>query len=458
MKKEGFLKRSKEKAVQLWQWMRDTRLAKSAVHFFNVCEQHSFLTQCVLVLLMRLILDVVYITVLQPNYAYTGFTYSIQPLFYLSTWLALVIFTPFHVRLSQNKAPSALIITFLDYLFFIPLTSYCGCSGSDVPFLLIALIYWAAMLLFQFCLPILELKRLALHHSRFLLIGLTVVSCIFILYISGRYTGFRFTLDFVDVYGIRLEARTYQIPTLFNYLLSAMTIVMTILLLYWLTSRKWLITAALCIVYIFLFSISAQKSQFFLLILILGCLIFYREWMLRWAGGFLVLFCMAGLAEEKLFHTVRLLGIFILRMLYLPVQICQQYGEFFQKNPQNLFREGIMGKLSFGEIYSMQISRIVGEFRGHPLEGANSGLLGDLFANFPTVPGVILLPLILVICFRLLDMTASYLPIRIKIPICFYFACCFLSVFWSTVLLTNGFLLTCLLLYIYPNEEGLSHA
>ena len=458
MKKEGFLKRSKEKAVQLWQWMRDTRLAKSAVHFFNVCEQHSFLTQCVLVLLMRLLLDIVYITVLYPIFAYAGFTYDIYPLFYLSTWLALVIFTPFHVRLSQNKAPSALIITFLDYLFFIPLTSYCGCSGSDVPFLLIALIYWAAMLLFQFCLPILELKRPALHHSRFLLIGLTVVSCIFILYISGRYTGFRFTLNFVDVYGIRLEARTYQIPTLFNYLLSAMTIVMAILLLYWVTCRKWLVTAALCIVYIFLFSISAQKSQFFLLILILGCLIFYREWMLRWAGGFLALFCMAGLAEDKLFHTFWLVNLFIRRMLYLPVKICQQYGEFFQKNPQNLFREGIMGKLSFDEIYSTRIPRIIGEFRGHPLESANSGLLGDLFANFPTVPGVILLPLILVICFRLLDMTASSLSPRIKIPICFYFACSFVSSSWSTILLTNGFLLACLLLYIYPDEEGLSHA
>lgn len=192
-----------------------------------------------------------------------------------------MIFTPFHVRLSQNKAPSALIYTFwiTSFLFrdlLLLAVPAAMCRFADCADLL------GCDALFQFCLPILELKRPALHHSRFLLIGLTVVSCIFILYISGRYTGFRFTLNFVDVYGIRLEARTYQIPTLFNYLLSAMTIVMAILLLYWVTCRKWLVTAALCIVYIFLFSISAQKSQFFLLILILGCLIFYREWMLRW--------------------------------------------------------------------------------------------------------------------------------------------------------------------------------
>lgn len=68
MKKEGFLKRSKEKAVQLWQWMRDTRLAKSAVHFFNVCEQHSFLNCNVCwFCCCCLLLDIVYITVLYPD-------------------------------------------------------------------------------------------------------------------------------------------------------------------------------------------------------------------------------------------------------------------------------------------------------------------------------------------------------------------------------------------------------
>lgn len=455
--KRIFLRTVREKTVQLGHWLRETRPAQAVLRFFALCERHSFLTQCLLIILLRLSLDVLYVTVLSPVYAYSGFFVSIDPLFYLCTWLALLAFIPVHVRLSQDRTPSALIVAFLDYLFFIPLTSYCGCSGSDIRFFLIAMVYWAALLFFQLRLPVLTLKRPHLHISQPLMAGLTVFSCVFILYISGRYTGFRFTLNFIDVYGTRAEAAAYDIPTLFSYILSSMTIVLSSLLLYWMERKKWAVVAVLCVLYLIRYSIDTQKSVFFLLVLVLLCRFFYREWMLRWAGGFLSLFCAVALAEKALFGSFWLVNLFIRRMLYLPVLICQQYGEFFQSNPQNLFRDGIMGKFSFDEIYSTRIPSIIGEFRGHPVENANSGLLGDLFANFPVFPGILLLPLVLIICFRLLDMTAASLRTRIVLPVCFYYAVSFLSGSWSTVVLSNGFLIACFLFYFYPNEEGLSH-
>ena len=455
--KRIFLRTVREKTVQLGHRLRETRPAQAVLRFFALCERHSFLTQCLLVVLLRLFLDVVYVTVLSPIFAYSGFLVSIDSLFYLCTWLALLVFMPVHVRLIQDRTPSALVVAFLDYLFFIPLTSYCGCSGSDIRFFLIAMVYWAALLFFQLRLPMLTLKRPQLHISQPLMAGVTVFSCVFILYISGRYTGFRLTLNFIDVYGTRAEAAAYDIPTLFRYILSSMTIVLSSLILYWMEQKKWTVVAVLCILYLIRYSIDTQKSVFFLLALVLLCRFFYREWMLRWAGGFLSLFCAVGLAEKALLGSFWLVNLFIRRMLYLPVQICQQYGEFFQSNPQNLFRDGIMGKLSFDEIYSTRIPRIIGEFRGHPAENANSGLLGDLFANFPVFPGILLLPLILVICFRLLDMTSASLRTRIVLPVCFYYAVSFLSGSWSTVVLSNGFLIACFLFYFYPNEEGLSH-
>lgn len=434
------------------------QIVQKAAKFCSFCRRHLFLTQILLVLLFRLTLDILYVAVLSPHYAYSGFTVSIEPLFYLCTWLSLFIFAPFIVSLSNQHSPSALIVTFLNYLFFIPLTSFGGCYGSDVRFYLIALIFWAVLLFLQFKLPVLHLKQPDFHASRRLMVWLTVLSCIFVMYISGRYTGFRFTLDVIDVYGIRREAAAYDLPVVASYLLSMMPIIFTILLSYWIDRKKWSIVIVLCIVYLFLFSINAQKSTFFLLILVLFCRFFYRDWMLRWAAGFLTLFNIVSIAEEKILGTFFLMANFIRRMMYLPLLICEQYYEFFQQNPQNLYRDGIMGKLSFSEIYSTVIPRVIGEYRGHEMENANSGLLGDLFANLPTFPGIILLPLILIVCFRLLDMTAHSLRSKILIPICFYYACIFLSGFWSTSLLSNGFLLTCLLLYIYPNKEELSHA
>ena len=444
--------------LRLWDRLRNTRPARAVQRLFALCERHSFLTQCLLLLLYRLSLDVIYVTMLSPIYGYERFTLSIEPLFYLCTWLTLLVFAPFVVRIGQSGNPSSLLVTLINYLFFLPLTSYCGCHGGGMGFFLIAVVYWAALLFFQLCLPVLTLRRPALHHSRTFMTGLTVFACVLILYISGRYTGFRLFLHVIDVYDVRREAAGYAIPTLLSYLLGTMPIVMALVLLYWAMRRKWLPTAALCAVYLFYYSIAAQKSVFFFAVLLFLCFFFFRDWMLRYLGGLLTLLPLSALAEYKLLGSEWIHTLFLRRLMFLPVQICEQYHDYFLQHPLNLNRADIMSRFSFAPIYSANIPRVLGEFRNHPLENANSGLLGDLFANFPTVPGVLLLPLILVICFRLLDLTAYPFRRRITLPICLYFAFGFISTTWSTVLLTHGFLLTCLLFYLYPNEEELSHA
>lgn len=458
MKKLPSLQTVREKTTQLKGKVQETRAMQTLLKIHGLCKQYWFLTQCLLILLFRASLDLVYTLVIAPVYSYSGFTLSIDPLFYLCSWLTLVVFAPFVVRISDHRTPSSMIVTFFNYLFFIPMTSYCGCHGASITFFLIGLVYWAALLFFQLRLPVLRLRKPSLHISKSFMTVLTVCSCLFVMYISGRYTGFRLTFDIVNVYDVRAEASTYNLPTVFSYLLGMMPITLTLCLLYWLERKKWLVSVAIMVVYLFLFSIGAHKSTFFLLVLVLLCRFLYREWMLSWAPGLLYLFSIAAILENLVIKSYYLTGTFIRRLMYLTIQICENYYNFFSENPLNLFRYGIMGKLGFEELYSIRIPKIIGEFRGHPQEGANSGLLGDLFANFPVFPGVILLPLILVVCFRLLDLTSTSFRTKLTLPLCLYFAISFISTSWSTVLLSNGFLLICLLLYIYPNEEGLPHA
>lgn len=453
----SFLEKVREKPTMLWEQIRESRPAQSLIKTYALSQRHWFLTQVLLIFLFRASLDLVYVVVVAPVFGYTGFTLSIDPLFYLCTWLALLVVMPLIIRLSDQREPSTLMVTFLNYLFFIPMTSYCGCYGSDVTFFLIGLVYWAVLLFFQFCLPILHLRCPALKNSKPFMVILTVCACLLVLFISGRYTGFRFTLNFLDVYGIRSEAAAYAIPTPFSYLLSMMPIVLALALLYWMERKKWLVVAAVMVVFLFLFSIDAQKSIFFLLLLVLLCRFLYRDWMLRWAPGLLSLFSIAAVLENIIINSYYLTSFFVHRIMYIPVQICERYYHFFHENPQNLFREGIMGKFGFDSLYSIRIPLIIGEYGGTPQGGANGGLLADLFANAPLFPGIVILPLILVVCFRLMDLIGSAYRTRIILPLCLYFALMFISAFWSTVLLTNGFLLTCLILYIYPHEEGLDH-
>lgn len=425
----------------------------AAQNWRNKLTTNSFLVQLALTLLYRICLDVIYILFLSPIYGYAGFTTNITPLYYLSTWVALLPFLPFIVELNNRRTPSSMLVTVLHYLFFLPFTCYCGCYSATPAFFFIGLVYWGFLLFFQFHIPAFTLRKPHVKHIRLIMMALTIGTCLIVMYVSGRYTGFRFTLNFLDVYGIRAEASTYDIPRILDYALGMMPITMSILLVFWIQQKRYLLSAVLCVVYLFLFSITAQKSIFFFLFLILGCWFFYRSWMYKWAPCLWILALVGVSLEKILIGSYYLLALLVQRMLMLPVQICEEYYMFFSENPLNLFREGIMGKLGFDELYSIRIPRIMGEFRGHEAEGANGGLLADMFYNTPLLPGIVLMPLILVVCFRLLDMTAIKIPEKLRFPIAFYFSTMFMSGCWSTVILSGGVLLACILLYFFPSEE-----
>lgn len=78
-----------------------------------------------------------------------------------------------------------------------------------------------------------------------------------------------------------------------------------------------------------------------------------------------------------------------------------------------------MGKLSYDPVYSIKIPKVIGEYMGTG-SSANNGLVGDMYANLPVVLGVFLMPLILVILFRLLDAAARDIPQKIYIGLCVF--------------------------------------
>ena len=423
---------------------------------FGFAETHIFPVQILLLLLYRGALDLVYLKWLSPRYAYSGFTTDISLPLYLLSWVLLAVIAPFTVGLHQDDRPSASIVLLLSYFYFVPLTSYSGCKGSSLSFLLFGAAYWVLLLIFQYVLPPVAFKPLALRHSRMLFTGISVFSALLVLFVSGKYTHFRIFLNFIDVYGVRAEAAGYQMPGILSYLLSFMTITLSMSLLFWLQRKKYAAVVGLLVIYLFYYSIAADKSNFLFLLLLLGCYWVYRPWMRRYAA----LFLSGGILGVGLCcSVVSILPMSMLmrRLMYIPVQISEACQQFAAENPWNLFRYGIMGKLGFSPLYTQSIPRVIGEFMGELSTNANNGLLGDLFVNLPAALGLLLMPLVLVLCFRLLDMVSRGLPQKIFISFCVYHAVSFINTSWSTVLLSHGFLLNCVLLYIFPRKEMRSH-
>lgn len=422
--------------------------------FLRLCRENPFPVQCALLLIYRAVLDFMYITQLSPIYAYSGLTTDLSPVTYGLSWLLLLPFLPLVVGIQeQEDRPSSMLVTLLNLLYFIPMTSYVGCKGSAFWFIASVAIYWLVLLVLQLYIPSFALKKISPHHGKWLFLMLTVGAVLLVMGVSGVYTGFRLKLNISDVYSVRAEAAAYNIPTILSYVLSWMTMVLAVLILYWLRAKKYWIVAGLMVVYLFYYSISAHKSVFLFLFLVLSCYFLYQGWMIRWSAGFLSLGVMACWLMQAVGGFLMPMSLFVRRFMYVPVWLSEVYAEYFKQNPLNLLRDGILGKLGFDSVYSSNIPVVIGEFVNNGAN-ANNGMLGDMYANVPAVLGMILFPLILVIIFRILDIVANKLPARIFMCFCAFFSITFSNTAWGTVLLTHGFLVACLLLYLFPARQG----
>lgn len=412
-----------------------------------------FLLQCCILWLYRIVLDVIYIRIISPIYLYDGLETKIVPSMYIASILAILVFSPLIVKIQDGKRPSDFLISFINYLYFIPLTSYCGCKGASGSFFVIAVTYWGVLLGLQMKVPTIVVADSNMKYKKWLFLFMSCAASTFVMYISGKYTHFRLTLDIYDVYGIRQEAAGYDMSTIAAYVLSMMAVVLTILLLYWLTQKNYLMAILICVVFLFLFSIAAHKTQIFLLLIALGAFFFFQDWMIPWVGGALILLSGVASAEYLIRGSCYILSFFLRRLMILPAYLSELYYMFFLDNPLNLFRDGIMGKLSFRSIYPIDLAYLLGESEGK-VTAANNGLLGDMFANLPIPVGLVIMPLIIVMCTRLLDMVACQKSKKLVVIFSLYFAISFINTSWSTVLLSHGFFVTCILLYFWPREEG----
>ena len=190
------------KRAQCWDKIQRTKVSRFILRADRFLDGHRLLLHSILILVYRFSLDFIYLTELSPAYAYSGFTTDVNPFYYGCSVLVLLCFLPFIAGLiSQERRPSSILVTMLNYLYFIPLTSYMGCKRVDLTLAAWAALYWALLLFWQYRLPSFQLKTLKLHQTKWLFKLLTIFAVCLVLFVSGKYTGFRLTLDFINVYG-----------------------------------------------------------------------------------------------------------------------------------------------------------------------------------------------------------------------------------------------------------------
>ena len=405
------------------------------------------------IIIYRLLLDYIYMEVIGEVFNYMGFLIDENDFSYYSSWILLFILILFMVKIVKMNLFSSNVMMLLFLISFVPMTSLMRFNPMDFNFFILYSTYWLALILYY-----LFVSRFKVNPNNFKtkismqLWFLIIFFLISILFLSGYYHNFRFTINLSDVYAFRTEQRESNYPSIFGYIIPAASNILPLFLVYFLIKKKYIWVIILSVVMIFNFSLGGHKSVLANLFLVfLGYLFFNYKSIYKYSWA-LISLILISIIELKTFSTIFITNFIVRRVLFIPAKLNYYYYDFFSKNSPDFYLQGPLRRLGLESEYKTSIPRIIGEQYYNSYEmSANNGLFSDAYANL-NILGVLILPLIIVFIFKLGDSVSIGLPGKLMFLPIIAFTTSFISGFFTSVLLTNGILLLLICLYYYPRD------
>lgn len=405
----------------------------------------------VTVIIYKALLDIMYCQYI--GGIHTFFSVYVSPLNVINGWLMVLLMSVFFEKHYLHNAPSSIMLLLFNIIYFIPITTYCGYGGGSSSFLMWTFVYWAILSVLQIKIPIITIEEKSKRKMPGIVFYILVLSVsILTLFIWVKFSDFRIWFHLFDVYGIRKSAAADGLPIVLSYLRSMSNMIIAMLLVMSLHKKKYLSFLWLLFMVVLSFSYAGDKIVIFLPFILIGGYVFYRKSFIRLiVPGFVLLQILAFI--EQHFGSGRLLDLIFRRQGVLLGLLSENYYRFFLENSTDIFRQGILGKLGFNSIYNTSLANVIGNNFETQIINCNNGLLADVWASVGIL-GIVVLPIILIICFRLLDMSSYGIDHKLTFGIIGYCAINFVNASWSTVLLTHGFLLMCIVFIIFPRESN----
>ena len=405
------------------------------------------------IIVYRYILDLCYVQVIEPVFNYLGFVNRETFQTLLRSWGILLLMLPLSFTWLRKNKPSSNVLLLIFLASYVPFTSLICFIPTSIKYIVSVCLYWISIWLIDKFLPNFKFPNY-INNSKIIFYFILVYICV-IFYVSGKYTGFRLYFSFDNIYDLRFEARKFNIPILFEYILAASRGLLPIFLIYSWSKRKFIWSGLIFFAIILNFGIGGNKSIIFLLIL---SIIGYRfstnkvRNLYVWGMGGIGLL---ALIEQFLLDTRFLGANIIYRFFYIPSFLDRCFFDFFQFNEFDFFRQGILRRFGLESPYEQGIDFIIADiYFGIDGSRANNGLFSDAYMNMGIL-GCILMPFFLVFVLRLFDACARGIIMRLLfVPIIVFFLD-LRSGTLTIALLTGGLLFLMLMLYFFPRfQEG----
>ena len=368
------------------------------------------------VILYRYLLDLNYVDYIAKNHAYQGLVDASNFGSKILSWVYLLIYAPFFLSFHyyQKELFLSIVMMLFFLLKFIPSTCLLAFLDTDPMMFVSQIAFWFLMILLAYGIPPVHIPRKNTLNYNSVFNVIVLVFCLVIIYISGRYTGFRLNFSLLNIYDLRFEARTWNYPVIFDYIVGASNVILPLMLISFLERKKRIIAFFLGFVIFLNFSTAGHKSVLFMLFLSLLSYYFFQTKYIKFFPLILSAIMVLAFLEYRIFHSTFVDSLIVFRVLLLPSYLDYYYYDFFTTHTPDFFQQSFLRYLGFTSDYDMDIYYMISKRYAGTDSMANNGLLSEAYTNFGVL-GSLFLPFVYIGILKLLSACSKGLDVRIII-------------------------------------------
>lgn len=416
----------------------------------NLLLKPNKVLQSIYIIVFRVLLDYMYCNIVSPLYSYIGMTAEQSTFYYMVSWIMVICYILMMFTIIDVEKNGAVVLSIILICSAVPTTTIVAFLGHNLEFAVLNVLYWFFTVAFyKHKGQKIVLGKNTIKRSSLLIYAVFLFFAAVLLLICVEYTGIHVSFNLYDVYGTRAAFKSDKLPTILQYLFSACIIVFPVIIVYGLNKKKRILALAATICQLLAFFADGRKSTIFVLIATILGYYFIHNLTARMIPAIMMGVTVIGFIEKICIGTENFINLVARRLFLVTAYLQYAYFDFFSNNVKDYFRQSIVGRLGFSSPYTKDIPTLVGGQYYVNNSYANNGLFADAYSNFGAL-GVVVLPILIVCALKLLDRVCEGLTSGICMGIIIVSAYTLLSSSFFTVMLTHGFLLGCIIIYLVP--------
>lgn len=401
-------------------------------------------------ILYKILLEFSYIYYVNPVYEYMGFTYDLNWLKFIESYIFL-IFIAINLPLNETK-PSIIAVNVLNIIMIIPILSIYALKNEARVYLYGIIISFFITIIITKLFPEISIRlKFSVNKVLYLLLIInTIVVYSTLLYYNG-IPSFEL-LDFNKVYKIR-GTINYGFRIMKYLVVWQANIINCFFITLSFKNKNKNTLILMCVLQLLLYLLTSHKAFLFYPLIIVIIMIFIKKkrFIIFSIYGIITSIVVSGfLYFTKL--SIMIPVLVINRTLFLPAQISFQYYKYFSNNGFTLLSHSIFSKFFSTPVYNIHPIKLIGTvyYSGN---WANTGYLGDAYMNFG-IFGMLFFSFILGVILKIIDSVSNSYDKKL---ISSAFIVIFMIVLTNIALLTNllngGLLFYILVLYLYNSRN-----